>query len=669
MFHFLASLFDTSGFEPHGYCLLWQPGLIWTTVGADVVVAVSYFTIPVALGYFALKRRDLAFPWVFYLFGAFILLCGGTHVMEAVTFWEPAYGLEALIKGATAVVSLATAAALWPLMPRALALPSADDLKRLNAELESRVIERTASLTQLTEELRAEIAERRRVEEGLRASSELVRATIDAAPYPITIIDLETKVLGWNKAAERMYGITADDIIGQPYRSIVPDSGQIEFESLFERAKNGERLEGIQVRRQTSDGKPLDVKFSCAPLREADGRVRALVYIVEDTTQRNLMEAQLRQAQKMEAIGNLTGGMAHDFNNLLGVIIGNLDSLEGDVAGDRRNGEPIADALEAALRGADLIKRLLAFARRQPLHPQKLDINAHVDRMVALLRRTLGENILLQVALDPAPWPVLVDSAQLEAAIANLATNARDAMPRGGTLMIRTSNAHLDEHYAAEHADVTPGDYTAIEICDTGTGIPPDLLPRIFEPFFTTKSESGSGLGLSMVFGFIKQSGGHLNVYSEVGKGTCFRIYLPPTSRADAVEEADTGDPRLAVGTESILVVEDNEKLRNVVVKQLVGLGYTVREADSAAAALALLRQGAEIDLMFTDIVMPGEMNGTDLVDAACRLKPDLKVLFTSGFPETRAENGGWIGGNARLLAKPYRRDQLARMVRQILDE
>lgn len=690
MTHFLSWLLDSTTFQPHGYCLLWQPGLIWTTVVADSIVAASYFSIPVALVVFAVKRRDLVFSWVFFLFGAFILLCGGTHVMEAVTFWVPLYGMETAVKAVTAAVSLATAAALWPLIPQALALPRLDDLRRLNGELErevterrraeaalrdvnldleARVAERTAALTRLTDELQTEIAERRRVEEGLRASTELLQVTFDAAPFPISVMNADTTLLMWNKAAERDLGYTAEEIIGRRLGDVAAETDLDESHNFFQRVAAGENLRNVQVRRLAANGQMRDISFSAAPVRDANGQVRAIVYTAEDVTQRNAIEAQLRQAQKMEAIGNLTGGIAHDFNNLLGIIIGNLDSLYGDVANDARNGELVRDALEAALRGADLTRRLLAFARRQPLQPERIDLNTATERTLTLLRRTLGENIEFQVELAPETWPILIDPAQLEAAIANLATNARDAMPKGGKIIVRTANICLDAQYAEQHPEVKGGDYAMLEICDTGTGIPPEILGHIFEPFFTTKQEGkGSGLGLAMVFGFIKQSNGHINVYSEVGKGACFRIYLPRASGTDANAAAPVAQERPRTGNESVLIVEDNEKLRRIVVQQVRDLGYRVYEAANADAALDFLRGDTPIDLLFTDIVMPGEMNGSDLARAASGLVTGLKVLFTSGFPEARAESSGWIAGKARLLAKPYRKEELAWALRQALE-
>lgn len=369
----------------------------------------------------------------------------------------------------------------------------------------------------------------------------------------------------------------------------------------------------------------------------------------------------------MESIGNLTGGMAHDFNNILGIIIGNLDLLSDLIPGNSDAEECANEALEAATRGADLTRRLLAFARQQPLAPRRFDVNELVAGICRLLSRTLGEQIEIVLDLSPDTWPVEADPVQLESAITNLATNARDAMPEGGRLTIRTLNAQLDAEYAADHLEVVPGNYSLVEISDTGTGMPAEVLARVFEPFFTTKEVGkGTGLGLAMVFGFMKQSGGHINVYSEVGEGTTFRLYLPRVQSAAPVAVVE-GAEAMPGGGEVVLVVEDNEKVRRVVVRQLQSLGYQVLEADSGAAALTAL-DGTQVDLLFTDVVMPGGMSGFDLAEAARTKLPGLRVLMTSGFPGANL-NGGRGTMGLRLLCKPYRKDGLARLVRESLDD
>ena len=331
--------------------------------------------------------------------------------------------------------------------------------------------------------------------------------------------------------------------------------------------------------------------------------------------------------------------------------------------------ELVRDALDSALRGADLTRRLLAFARRQPLQPERVDINEVIGAIVRLLTRTLGENITIEMSLAPNVWPVQIDRAQFEAVIANLATNARDAMPRGGALLIDTRNGRLDAAYAAAHTDVTPGDYVVVEVSDSGTGMTPEILSRIFEPFFTTKEQGkGTGLGLSMVFGFMKQSGGHITVYSESGKGTTFRLYLPRVRTPSAAREERSEQPASLGGSETILVVEDNAGLRRIVVRQLGEAGYRVLEAPDAEAAMTIIDLPEPIHLLLTDVVMPGAMDGRDLARVAVARRPLLRTLLTSGFPDAR-----W-GGSAsrtgsRLLSKPYRKEELRRAVREVLDE
>ncbi|HWB51853.1 MAG TPA: MASE4 domain-containing protein [Stellaceae bacterium] len=401
-------------------------------------------------------------------------------------------------------------------------------------------------------------------------------------------------------------------------------------------------------------------------------RVRERTAALEaETAERRKAEALLHQAQKMEALGQLTGGLAHDFNNHLGIIIGNLDLLDDTSTLDGDQKELVEEARTAAFNGADLTRRLLAFARRQPLRPARVEVNKLIEEITKLLRRTLGEQIVIDLRLDPTIPAITADPSQLETAIANLANNARDAMPRGGRLTITTGVRHLDADYATEHVEVTPGGYVLIEVSDTGTGMPPEVLARVFEPFFTTKDPGkGTGLGLSMVFGFLKQSGGHINVYSEPGVGTTFRLYLRPD---EAIVEENAGpaaDPAPLGGTgERILVVEDNEKLRAVLLRQLDELGYRTVAAENALAARKLIESGIGIDLLLTDIIMPGKVDGYQLAREFLAARPGGKVLLTSGFPGARLADLDELGMEMRLLDKPYRKQDLARTLREVLAE
>src|SRR5579871_6371361 len=376
-------------------------------------------------------------------------------------------------------------------------------------------------------------------------------------------------------------------------------------------------------------------------------------------------EAQVRQAQKMEAIGQLTGGVAHDFNNILTVITGTIEIL-GDAVKDRPHLAQIAELISAAAaRGADLTKHLLAFSRRQPLQPRSTDINALVVDAARLLRPTLGEDIEIESMLAHDLAPALIDPSQLSTAILNLALNARDAMPGGGKLTLETRNAVLDEAYARLNSEVKPGNYVMIAVSDTGQGIPGNLLSKVFEPFFTTKDAGrGSGLGLSMVYGFVKQSDGHISIYSEEGHGTTVKLYLPPSAVAPEEVAADAGVSGSEGGDEFILLVEDDALVREYVVAQIRRFGYHTMAASNGAEALAIIDRGERIDLLFTDVILPGGMNGPELASEARKRRPGLKVLYTSGYAENALVHHGRLDAGVLLLPKPYVSSELARMLR-----
>jgi len=518
-----------------------------------------------------------------------------------------------------------------------------------------------------TAELAHELEERREAEAKLRQTQSLVTATLEAAPFAITAMAPDRSVLLWNRAAETIFGYTAEEAIGRVL-PIVPEEDGTASAEIVQRMAEGQIIRNLALRRRRKDGSFVEIRFSGGPVYE-DGHLRAVVGLLEDATQTTALERQLIQAQKMEAIGNLTGGMAHDFNNLLGIIIGNLDLARGSKALQPDDAELVGDALDAALRGAELTRRLLAFARRQPLKPERVDLNALIGDIVKLLTRTLGEGVEISLDLTPDLWPIVIDPAQLEASLANLATNARDAMPQGGKLMISTMNRHLDADYASLFPEVAPGDYALIEVSDTGSGIPPDLIGRIFEPFFTTKEAGkGTGLGLSMVFGFVKQSGGHINVYSEPDVGTTFRLYLPRAPEGTAAEApAERG--LLAQGRgEVVLAVEDNAALRRVVLRQLHDLGYRALEAESAAAALATCER-EKVDLLFTDVILAGGADGYALAREVRRRWPETAVVLTSGFPQMKFDNDSGWKDEFVLLSKPYRRRDLAQALRDALEK
>jgi signal transduction histidine kinase len=404
-----------------------------------------------------------------------------------------------------------------------------------------------------------------------------------------------------------------------------------------------------------------------AALEEEVRQRRSAEAMVKRFQEIEATEAQVRQAQKMEAIGQLTGGVAHDFNNILTVITGSIEILS-DAVKHRRDLAPIAKMISAAAqRGADLTQHLLAFARRQPLQPRSTDVNAMVIDVARLLRPTLGEQIEIESMLGHDSAPALIDPSQLSTALLNLALNARDAMPDGGKLTLETRNVVLDEGYAAVNEEVKPGGYVMIAVSDTGEGIPATLLDKVFEPFFTTKEVGkGSGLGLSMVYGFAKQSNGHVKIYSEEGHGTTVKLYLPQAAgNPDAL--AESGLSGGEHGDESILVVEDDALVRDYVTTQIKRFGYRTLAASNAAEGLAIINGPERIDLLFTDMIMPGGMNGRQLAAEALKRRPELKVLYTSGYTENAIVHHGRLDAGVLLLPKPYLSSDLARMIRTAL--
>ena len=430
------------------------------------------------------------------------------------------------------------------------------------------------------------------LEAAERQAKEALTAIINTSPIAIICLNLDRTVMLWSRAAEQIFGYTAEETVGRHYPLVPPDGGE-EFDDLFTRAVAGEVLRDVRVKRMRKDGTVAEVSFEGAAIMDS-GKIKALAYALTDITERNKLEQELRQSQKLDAIGQLTGGIAHDFNNMLSVITGTIDILAEGVA-DRPELAAIARLIgEASERGASLTGHLLAFARKQPLQPRVTDIGDVLMEAVNLLRPTLGGEIEIDWRLRDDVWTAMVDPAQLVTAILNLAVNARDAMPDGGKLTIETSNVEFDQHDdVTTAADVEPGAYVMIAVSDTGPGIPQAIREKVFEPFFTTKGVGkGTGLGLSMIYGFVRQSGGHIRLYSEEGHGTTFKIYLP-RAKSEASASAPNGQTEPHGGNERILVVEDDAIVRSSVIVQLTNLGYATIAAENAQQALDLIARGA----------------------------------------------------------------------------
>ena len=558
MNEFLSKMFS-SDFMPHGVCYLWRPEVLWLHATTDSLIALAYFSIPLSIAHFVRKRKDLPFHWIFVMFGIFIFGCGSTHLMEVWTLWNGTYRLAGLVKAVTAAASVATAIALFPLIPKALALPSPDRLREANNRLE------------------AEIAERRRIEEDLH-------------------------------------------------------NAQTELEK--------------RVEQRTED------------LARANQELQA------EIIGRKQLEEQVRQAQKMEALGRMAGGVAHDFNNLLMAISGfNRKVLE-----NVESGTPAMTAAQqvhkAAEQASQLTRQLLAFSRKQVLHPTLIDLNASVSEMSHMMMPGLAQSIELTVDLAPSPAWVRADPTQIHQVILNLSLNARDAMPEGGRLRLGVENLELDAE-GAQQRNLSPGTYVALHVSDTGQGMSSEARARIFEPFFTTKPQgAGTGLGLSMVYGVVHQSGGAIQVNSEPGQGTMVSVFLPRAEGALQPNEKPM-PPVRRMGGETILLVEDSAMVRELVKNLLIESGYRVLEAGDGNEALSVSdKHTGQIHLLLTDLAMPG-MNGQQLAATVSARRPGIKVVFMSAYPPETIGVSGEAAQN--FLQKPFYPDDLERMFNRLL--
>jgi PAS domain S-box-containing protein len=527
--------------------------------------------------------------------------------------------------------------------------------------------ERIAGRTLRMHGIFQDITDRRAAERQLRETRDFFAQTLDAMPLMVTYVNTDGVVTYCNRQTATWWARPREQIVGRPLVELLDSAAYLRLRPHIEAVLDGQPQSFTHV--DDVDGARHEWQVQCVPELTAAGRVRGFFWLMHDLSEIKRLEARLAHAQKMEAVGQLTGGIAHDFNNLLGVVIGNLQLLERGLTDQPGQLRKAHTAMRAALRGADLTRRLLAFARRQVLEPEVIDLNAHLRGWDELLHRTLGDSIDVRIVREPELWLTRVDPGQIESAILNLAINARDAMPQGGALTIETSNRHVDEAFCVEHPELQSGDYTCISVNDTGVGIDAETLKSVFEPFFTTKElGSGSGLGLSMVHGFAKQSGGAATIESTVGVGTTVCIYLP-RSEASKTTFEDTGVHRIAPrGHETILVVEDDSDLRETSAATLEQLGYRVLQAGTADQALKLLDEHDDIELLFTDIMMPGGMLGPSLAQRARELRPELTVLFTTGYAQAGVLASGGGIAHSDVLAKPFRVEELAMRIRHLLD-
>lgn len=516
------------------------------------------------------------------------------------------------------------------------------------------------------------ISERKQRETELRQAQERFELVSLATNDVIWDWDFENNKIWWSENMSNVFGYALSELEPGPEswtNRIYPDDSESVVRSVHEAIEGAEEYWQEQYRFLRRGGEVAHVIDRGFLIRDEQGKAIRMVGSLTDITERMDMEERLRESQKLEAMGHLTGGVAHDFNNLLTVILGNSEVLAELLADPGL--KPMAEmTVSAAQRAADLTSRLLAFSRRQPLDPKMTDLNQLAEAMRSLIRRTLPENIALEFVADPNLGITEIDASELDTALLNLVVNARDAMPKGGRLTIETANAVLDTDYAERHSEVTPGEYVMICVSDTGEGMSRETMQRAFEPFFTTKSEGeGSGLGLSMVFGFTKQSGGHIKIYSEPGEGTTVKLYFPRVQEGQESSYQPMAEMPLQGGAEHILIAEDDDLVLQHLEGQLRSLGYRVTTATSGPEAMKALQAHDDIDMLLTDIIMPGGMNGRELADWAQTAYPSIKVLFTSGYTENAIVHHGRLDPGVELLSKPYTRLEMATKVRLVLDK
>jgi PAS domain S-box-containing protein len=518
----------------------------------------------------------------------------------------------------------------------------------------------------------------------IAAERQHMKVILENSHDAFVAIDVNDLITDWNIEAERTFGWSAAEAIGQSLAELIIPEGQREAHRAglrrFQQTGTGPVINRrIELTALHRSGRPIPVELAVAAVKQgADYTANAFIRDITERKEAQRLEAErlqsleeariaLQHSQKLEAVGKLTGGVAHDFNNVLQIIAGNLQLLQLLYSGNEKADKRLQSALQAVERGSKLSSQLLAFARRQPLQPVVVNMRGMMKNLEDLLRQALGATITLRINIAEGLWNTLVDPNQLENVILNLSINSRDAMDGSGTLLVELSNTRLDDAHVSAYPDLSAGEYVQLAISDNGSGMTPEVMEQAFEPFFTTKpAGEGTGLGLSMAYGFVKQSGGHIEMASEVGTGTTIKIYLPRSMEPEVVMSHSV-EGELTGGNETILVVEDDLNVQATVVAMLSDLGYQVIHAGNGDSALTMIKSGIPIDLLFTDVVMPGRLRGPDLAKAAKEIIPGLAVLFTSGYTQNAMGHAGRLDPGTELLSKPYRREQLARKVRQLL--
>jgi PAS domain S-box-containing protein len=666
---FLRWLGDSQALTPHGFCLFWEPGLLWLNAGSDTATALAYFSIPLAILWFVRRRPDLAHAEVALLFVAFIMACGATHAMSILTLWVPAYHLEAAVKLVTAILSVVTAAALWPLVPKLLRVPSLARMEELTEELratidhqdetartledsEQRLRLAHADLQRVNDDLEQRISDRtaelNRLYESLTRNEARLRQVIEAAPSGIITIDRTGAIAMVNTQTERLFGYARAEMIGRPIEMLLPEGARAGHPALrahfFRESRSRAMGAGSILHGLRKDGGEFPVEIGISPIDTDEGPM--VLAAIMDVSARTKLENDLRQSQKMEVIGRLASGVAHDFNNLLQSITASLEIVQDSLQAGTQPYEFAEIGLRSARRGSYLTHHLLSYARQQMLRPRLIDLPVLLSDLGKMLGRTLGPFIQITIRADPAAPLVTADPGQLNTALLNLAINASHAMPNGGALHIESRATTIDG-----------APMVSVAVIDTGTGMDPATLARATEPFFTTKGLGGTGLGLSMVHGFAEQSGGGMHIRSTPGQGTTVELLLPAAA-SGAAPHAQPPPGATRGGT--VLLVDDDKDVLATTGAVLLLAGFNVIHAGNAAEALARLDGTTAIDIMVTDFAMPG-MNGAELLIEARRRRPMPGIVIT-GY--AAALETAPLREDMPTLRKPFERRDLIDAIR-----
>lgn len=679
---FFRDLLNTD-FMPHGMCYLWKPEILWLHAASDSVIALSYYSIPFTLRRLVRKRPDLPFRWVFLAFAAFILACGTTHLLSVLTIWHGIYRLDGLMKALTALLSAGTAAGFVWILPSLLQIPSPALLASANEDLRKEVESRRSAELKLTiarRELETRVRERT---QELALANDALRESIQSAqqsraeiehifstlPTALGFVGRDLTFVRINEQLRVLDEFVRSERLAATERWKVAAGKQELVEAVFQ---TGEARRAIPFTGSVH-GNRREWMMDLHPLQDHHGVTTGVHMVVLDVTEQKRLEDQLHQSQKLEAVGRLAGGVAHDFNNLLTVIIGYNSMMLEEVRPEDPLRLPVEQVGKAANQAAELTRQLLAFGRREVIQPRVVNINELVDETRHTMRRLIEESISIHIHLEPDLSMVRVDPGQFRQVLFNLLLNARDAIQGSGMITVETMNTELSADYPVDYPkdriDLRPGRYVMLAVSDTGVGMDPETRQQIFEPFFTTKQQGkGTGLGLATVYGIVKQNQGDIWVYSEPGRGSTFKVYLPVELNAGEALLPELPAAEERKGTETVLVVEDEDNVRELVCTLLQAQGYRPLSAPGPREALDLLTGlNFNIDLLVTDVVMP-LMNGYELQKAVRRRVPSLPVIYMSGYTERAIAEKGMSEPGSYFLQKPFTPDRLLEAVRRALD-